>query len=109
MRQVTRISEKDMSRLVRRVIKEDEMDLSPVNKLSEIEGVSEIQGCGGEKFDANMCLANAMDTLTFNKFIKEFFPAFQGVAQVTKTEIPTSQMDLPTMAEGRIRYRGRRY
>lgn len=108
MKKVTRLTERDMSRLVRRVIKEDEMDLSPVNKLGEIEGVSEIQGCGGDKFDSNMCLSNAMDTLPFNKFVKEFFPAFQGVAQVTKTEIPTSQMDLPTMAEGRIRYRGRR-
>jgi uncharacterized ParB-like nuclease family protein len=108
MKIVKRITERDMSKLVRRVIKEDEMDLSPVNKLGEIEGVSEIQGCGGDKFDANMCLSNAMDTLPFNKFVKEFFPAFQGVAQVTKTEIPTSQMDLPTMAEGRIRYKGKR-
>jgi len=108
MKVVKRITERDMSKIVRRVIKENEMDLSPVNKLGEIEGISEIQGCGGDKFDANMCLSSAMETLTFNKFVKEFFPAFQGVAQVTKTEIPTSQMDLPIMAEGRIRYRGRK-
>jgi hypothetical protein len=42
-----------------------------------------------------------METVPFNVFVKEFFPKYQEVAGLTKTEIPTTPMDLPSMTESR--------
>jgi len=89
----------------RRYINEDEMDLSSVNKLGEIEGIDSIPECStdSESFNSALCLSKAMDTLSFNTFVKEFFPIFQEIANVTKTPLQTTSMDLPNVAESRRR------
>jgi hypothetical protein len=94
----------------RRYLYEDEMDLSSVSKLGEIEGVSDIPECStdSENFNSAACLSSAMDTLSFNTFVKEFFPTFQQIATVTKTPLQTTSMNLPNVAESRRR-KYRRY
>jgi hypothetical protein len=89
----------------RRYLREDEMDLSSVNKLGEIEGIDSIPECStdSENFNSALCLSKAMDTLSFNTFVKEFFPTFQQIANVTKTPLQTTSMDLPNVAESRRR------
>jgi hypothetical protein len=93
----------------RRYLREDEMNLSSVNKLSEIEGIDSIPECStdNENFNSALCLSKAMDTLSFNTFVKEFFPTFQEIANVTKTPLQTTPMDLPSVAESRRRRYGR--
>lgn len=89
----------------RRYLYEDEMDLSSVSRLGEIEGVSDIEECNtdSENFNSAACLSSAMETLPFNTFVKEFFPTFQQIATVTKTPLQTTQMNLPNVAESRRR------
>ena len=93
----------------RRYLREDEMNLSSVSKLSEIEGIDSIPECStdNENFNSALCLSKAMDTLSFNTFVKEFFPTFQEIANVTKTPLQTTPMDLPSVAESRRRRYGR--
>lgn len=129
MKKVIRLTESDLSRIVKKILKEstsslpkfpginesrrrryineDEMDLSSVSKLGEIEGVSDIPECNtdSENFNSAACLSSAMETLPFNTFVKEFFPTFQQIASVTKTPLQTTQMNLPNVAESRRRYR----
>ena len=94
----------------RRYLYEDEMDLSSVNKLGEIEGIDSIPECStdSESFNSALCLSKAMDSLSFNTFVKEFFPTFQQIATVTKTPLQTTSMNLPNVAESRRR-KYRRY
>lgn len=105
-----RLTESDLRRIITKILKEDEIDLSSVSKLSSIEGVSDIPECDteSENFNQGACLSSAMDTLTFNTFVKEFFPTFQQIANVTKTPLQTTSMDLPNVAESRRRF-GRRF
>ena len=93
------------SKRKRRYLYEDEMDLSSVSRLGEIEGVSDIEECNtdSENFNSAACLSSAMETLPFNTFVKEFFPTFQQIASVTKTPLQTTQMNLPNVAESRRR------
>ncbi len=85
----TRLTERDITRIVRRTLWEQEqgMDINALSKLSEIEGVSEIQGCNTDTFDPTTCLTNAMDQLTFNVFVKEFLPALQ-TAKIDTSSVP---------------------
>ena len=93
----------------RRYLREDEMNLSSVSKLSEIDGIDSIPECStdNENFNSALCLSKAMDTLSFNTFVKEFFPTFQEIANVTQTPLQTTPMDLPSVAESRRRRYGR--
>jgi len=109
MKKVIRLTDSDFARIVRRVINEEEMNLSSVGKLGEIEGVSDIPECStnSETFNSAACLSSAMDKLPFNTFVKEFFPTFQEIADVTKTPLQTTSMNLPNVTESRRKkYRG---
>lgn len=66
---------------------EDGMDIDVLSSLNKIEGVSEIEGCKTDNFDPTNCLTNAMDKLTFNKFVKEFLPALQQ-AKIDTSSVP---------------------
>ena len=85
----SRLTERDITRIVKKALKEEEqgMNIDALSKLSDIEGVSEIQGCNTETFDATTCLTNAMDQLTFNVFVKEFLPALQ-MAKIDTSSVP---------------------
>ena len=97
-----KLSERELSRLISRIIKEEEnMDFTAMDELSNIDGVQSITECKKDGFNPSLCLSKAMEIVPFNVFVKEFFPKYQEVAGLTKTEIPTTPMDLPSMTESR--------
>jgi len=103
-----RISERDLNRIISRVLREEDetLDFTALDDLSSIEGVSSISECKKENFNPAMCLAQAMKYVTFDDFVKKFFPKYQEIAQMTGTEV--DDLNISSMSESR-RNRYKRY
>jgi len=107
-----RITERDLNRIISRVLREEDetLDFTALDDLSSIKGVASITECKKDNFEPAMCLSKSMDVIPFNIFVKEFFPKYQEIAKMTGREvedienIDTEEMD-DFMTENRRRYR----
>ena len=100
---MNRLNERKLERLLRRIVKEEEVNLAADVELLKTH--SNIPGCDPERLDFQKCSTEAFKTLPAPEFVK----LFEKLSQQSDEPLENPMEKMGEMSESRRRFNRRRY